>query len=251
MPRTVLVLLLLAAPASGAVFPEPLGYAKPVGDRFLFVQLGDPAAEEAVGSASARRQFAELRAKYPATGLYPRDGGPAVWTLDGYAPIDFVFVSADGVHCVRVEGTAWRTQSFPTQGKRLPPEVEAEQLDAVGLAFFENGKPVARYTVRDLTVDPRKLRHSPEHVLWVAGPVLNDATGRFVLPTQDGQQNVFDFRTGQRLKKVAVGLDNPIARWALSAAFFASLALAVGWAWWAFGRRNSPSPHPSPVLPAP
>lgn len=242
--------VLLAAPASAAVFPEPLGWQKPVGDRWVFVQLGDPAAEAAVKSADARRQFEELRAKYPATGLYPRDGTTPVWTLPGYAPIDNLFASADGVHCARIEGTAWRTQSFPTMGRRLPPGQEAEQLDAPALTFFAAGKSVRTYTARDLVTNPDKLPHSPEHVLWAAGSALNDGTGRFVQFTQDGQKNVFDFRTGERLEKVAGGLSNPLAGKVLAAAGAVSLALGLGWLWWAFGRRKSPSSQPLPTSPA-
>jgi hypothetical protein len=247
MSRLLLVAL-LAAPARAAVFPEPLGWQKPVGDRWLFVQLGDPEKEAAAPSADARRQFAELRAKYPATGLYPRDGTTPEWTLSGYAPIDNLFPSADGVHCVRIEGTAWRTQSFPTLGKRLPPGVEAEQLDGPGLTFFVRGERQAGYSVRDLIADPERLPHSPEHVLWSAGAALNDSTGRFVQMTQDRRQLVFDFRTGERLRAVEAGLGNPLARWMLTAAVGVSLAILAGWAWWAFGRRLSSAPPPS--LPA-
>ncbi len=247
--RTLLALLLLAPAARAAVFPEPLGWMKPVGDRWVFVQLGDAAKEDAVSSPSARRQFAELRAKYPATGLYPRDGGAAAWTLTGYAPIDNVFPSTDGVHLVRLEGTAWRTQSFPMMGRRLPPGDVGDQLDAPALTFFAAGKPLAQYPVRELLVDPDKLPHTPEHVLWAAGSALNDATGKFVQFTQDGQKNVFTFRTGERLEKVAGGLANPIAGRVLSTAAGLSLLLGVGWLWWAFGRKNSPNPTPSPALP--
>ena len=248
--RTVLALLLLAPTAGAASFPEPLGWFKLVGDRWVFVQLGDPAKEAAVKSGDARRKFEELRAKYPATGLYPRDGTTPVWTLDGYAPIGDVFPAADGVHLVRIEGTAWVEQGFHTQGNRLSPEVEAEQLDGPAITFFAAGQPLARYTVRDLVVEPRKLPHSPRYVLWSAGGALNDATGRFVLSTQDAQQNVFDFRTGERLRKVAAGLANPLAAWLLSGAFGVSLALAGGWGYWAFGRRKSPSPHAPSSSPA-
>lgn len=251
MPRAVLVLLLLATPASAAVFPEPYSWEKPVGDRWVFVQLGDPAKEAVAPSADARRQFTELRAKYPATGLYPRDGTTPVWTVEGYAPIEHVFPSADGVHLVRIEGSAWIEVSFPNVSRRLAPEVEAEQLDSLALTFFENGKPLVRYTLRDLIVEPRKLPHSPRYVLWTAGSALNDNTNRYVQFTQDGQMNVFDVRTGQRLEKVARGLANPLARWLLTSASLASLTLALVWVWWVFRRSNSPSRQSSPAQPAP
>jgi hypothetical protein len=247
--RAALVLLLLAPAARAAVFPEPYSWQKDVGDRWRFVQLGDPAAEAAAPSAAARRQFEGLRAKYPATGLYPRDGTAPVWTVDGYAPIHNVFPAADGVHLVRVEGRAWVESSFPTQGRRLPPGDEAEQLDAPALTFFAGGRPLRAYTVRDLVANPDKLPHSPRYVLWPAGSALNDATGRYVQFTQDGQKNVFDFRTGERLEKVAGGLANPLAGKVLAAAGGVSLALGVGWAWWAFGRRRPPTPQPLPTPP--
>ena len=245
--RVLFALLVLAAPLRAAVFPEPLGWHKPVGDRWVFVQLGDPAKEDAVKSADARRQFQELRAKYPATGLYPRDGTAPVWTVPGYTPIDHTFPSADGVHCVRIEGEAWVTQSFPNQGLRLPPGDEADQLAAPALAFFAAGKPVAGYTVRELVSEPRRLPHSKRHVLWPAGAALNDSTGRFVQFTQDGQKNVFDFRTGERLEKVAGGLSNPQAGRYMLVAGLLSLAILLGWAFWAFVPRKSPARHSSPI----
>ncbi|MFO0851270.1 MAG: hypothetical protein U0871_22345 [Gemmataceae bacterium] len=239
MRLSVLSLLLVVSPAAAATFPEPYSSTKPApGGRFVFVQLGD-AAKEAEAPADARRQFAELRARYPATGLYPAGGPAPVWTLDGYAPIDNVFLTSDGVHLVRLEGTWWRTKDFPTQGKRLPADVEQAQLAGPAVSFFANGKLLRQYTVADLTEAPARMRHSPEHVLWAAGGGLNEGTKRFVYFTQDGQKNVFDYPTGERLEKVAGGLSNPLAGWAVGAAGGLSLLVLAGWAYLVFGRRKA------------
>jgi hypothetical protein len=240
--RLSLLALLLASPLTAATrFPEPYSYVKPApGGRFVFVQLGD-AGKEAEAPDDARRQFADLRAKYPATGLYPIDGSAPRWTLDGYAPSDNVFLTADGVHLVRLEGTWWRTKDFPTQGKRLPADVEAAQLAAPAISFFADGKLLKQYTLTDLIETPAKLPHSPEHVLWSAGGGLNETTHRFVYFTQDRQKNVFDYTTGERLEKAAGGLDNPLAGRVLGAAGGLSLAVLAAWAYLVFVRRPARS----------
>lgn len=245
MRLSVLTLLLVAAPAAATKFPEPYSYTLPVpGGRFVFVQLGDP-AKEAETPADARRQFAELRAKYPATGLYPADGTTPVWTVDGFAPRDNLFLTSDGVYLIRLEGTWWRTKDFPTLGKRLPADVEQAQLAGPAVSFFANGKLLRQYTVADLTEVPAKMRHSPEHVLWAAGGGLNEDTKRFVYFTQDGQKNVFDYSTGERLEKVAGGLSNPLAGWAIGVAGGLSLLLLAGWAYLVFVRRAAAAPTSS------
>lgn len=246
MRLSLFALLLAATPAAATRFPEPYSYVKPApGGRFVFVQLGDP-AKEAEAPADARRQFADLRAKYPATGLYPTDSSAPVWTVDGYAPTDNVFLTSDGVHLVRLEGTWWRTKDFPTQGRRLPADVEAAQLAGPAVSFFAHGKLLKQYTLTDLIEAPASLPHSPEHVLWAAGGAVNEDTRRFVQFTQDRQMNVFDYTTGERLEKRAGGLGNARASWMLGIAGGLTLALLAAWAYLVFGRkRAAPVPTPS------
>lgn len=227
----LLALLLTAAPAFAAgALPEPVSYTKPAGS-FTFVQFGDPVAEEKVRDTTARTQFAELRKKYPTSGLYTASG-ELVWKFAGdYVPYDNAFPSPDGVHLARLEGEWWTEKEYAAT-KRLPADEEAKQLAAVAVAFYVNGERVRSYTVSDLLTDPADLKHSPRFVLWAAGAVL---TGdRFVVMTQDANQLAFDARTGELLSKTRVGLNNPLIPKLLGLAGGLAAILLAAWAWYAF-----------------
>ena len=229
------VFALFAAPAFAAgSLPEPVSYSKPVaGGKFTFVQLGDPAAE-AKQSASIRKEFAQLREKYPRSGLYPADSPNPAWTLDApYAPYDNTYPSADGVHLARIKGEAWIEQNYPG-GKRLPADVEQKQYDAPAVGFYANGKLTRSYPLRDLITNPLDVKHSPQFVLWAAGSVLNEDTGRFVVMTQDATRVTFDVNTGEILKRDRVGLNNPILSNVLLACAAMTALVLAAWAWFAF-----------------
>ncbi len=232
MIRTLLVVILAAAPAFAAgVILEPVSYTKPIpGTAFLFVMLGDPAVEAGQKDAETAAKFAEIRAKYPQTGLYHTDSGALVWAVDteGYTHPDWVFLTADGVHLVRIDGDSWRTKDYSGRN-RLPAEDEQKQLDAPAVSFFKNGKLIKRYALRALVTDPGELPHSPQHILWVAGAVLNTDETRFVAFTQDSNQLTFDVATGELLAKEPAGLGNPRLVILLSVIGGLMAAMLIGW----------------------
>jgi hypothetical protein len=258
-------LLLIAAPAFAAgVIPEPYSYTKPIADgKFLFVMLGDADAEAKAKDADARAAFRELRAKYPRTGLYSsrwdrRPAGPdsqtgetpvppdkLVWALDdpAYAPADNIFVSTDGVYLVRIDGESWRTMNYPG-GKRLPADVERRQLDAPAVSFFADGKRIQQYALKDLVTNPMELPHSPEHVLWPAGAVLNEDTGRFILFLQDQTRLTFDYRNGDLLSRTRSGLGNPMLTGILIACAVLVASVLGVWAYLVFLRPGKPATNP-------
>ncbi len=210
----LLALLLLAVPArAGFPIPEPTSFALPVpGGKFVFVQLGDPATE-AKAPKPERQAFLDLRAKYPANGLYTAgDDAKLVWGLPDatYCAYDHCFAAPDGVHLVRIDGDFWKTESYT--GGRLRPSAadEAAQLDGPGVSFFANGKLLKSHRVRDLIRDPDALPATPAHLLWYASGRLQVDTMRFNLFTQESIRHTFDATTGELVATQAVGLDNPL-----------------------------------------
>jgi hypothetical protein len=242
---SVALLALAAGPVAAAgVLDEALSYTKPVpGGRFVFVMLGDPEAE-AKQSADARGKFAELRAKYPKTGLYKAESSELVWAVEdgGYAPYDNVFLASDGVHLVRIDGEWWREKDFTGGRARLTPEEEQKQLDGPAVSFFADGKLVRRTAVRDVVTDPAALPQTPHYILWLANGVLNEGTGRFLLDTQDLNRVTFDYRTGEVVARGRVGLGNPRLTTILVASGALTAAVLGVWAYFVFFRRRKPVP---------
>ena len=232
--------LLSAGPATAAgKFPKPMSYARPVGDAFVFVQIGDPAEEAKHGTAEQRRKFAELRAKYTAPGLYRAgDAAELVWGLPAneYTPYDLGFVTADGNNLVRVEGDFWQTESF-VGGIRPTAAAMQKLLDAPALAFYDKGQLTKRYNLKDFIDDTDVLKHTPEHLIWYAGAVLNENSGRFVMNTQSPMRFAFDARTGELVERSGVGLANPFLQRILIVCGAMMLAILLGWLAFVWKRR--------------
>lgn len=217
--------------------PEPVSYAKPTADgKHVLVTHGDPAAEAKLKDADTKRYAAEVRANYPTPGLYRLDPPGLVYRLSGYAPDDQVYLTADGRHVVRIEGDWWKTKAYPA-GKRLPTEVEQAQLDAPAVRCFTDGKLTHEHKLRDLVTDPDKLPHSPDHVLWPAGAVLNADAGQFHLFTQDANRITIDVASGEVVERAKTGIGNPLARWLLTVTVALTVALAAVLAWYTFLKR--------------
>lgn len=216
---------------AAGVLSESYSYTKPVdGGKFLFVQLGDPDAEAKESDSAARQGFADLRARYRSSGLYPVDGTEPLWTIDGFGPYDSVFPASDGIHLVRIEGEWWRTRSFPGK-RRLPADVEELQLNGPALSFFASGKKLKTYNLHELIQEPLQLPHTPEHILWPAGAALNTDSGKFVILTQDRQRLAYDYKTGELLTRETVGLASPIANRIMIAC---GVSVSIVFAIWAY-----------------
>ena len=239
----VLLTAALAGPlAAQGKIAEALGYTKPVGGgAYTFVMLGDPAAEARVADAAAKAKFEALRQKYSKTGLYRGDTAELVWAVEdgAFSPYDFTYPAADGVHLVRFDGEWWKTKDF-TGGKQLAADEAQRQLDGPALSFFADGKPIRRYTVRELVTEPGELPHTPQHVLWTSGGVLNEGKGTFLLLTQDSYRITFDYRTGEVVSKEKGGLGNPLMTPILVACGVLSVLVLGAWAYFAFLRKRGP-----------
>ena len=242
-----LALLLCTNTASAAgKFPKPMSYARPVGTAFVFVQIGDPAEEAKHGTSEQQRKFTELRAKYAAPGLYRVGDAPElVWGMPAteYVPYDLGFVTADGKNLVRVEGDFWQTESF-VGGVRPTAAAMQKLLDAPALSFYDKGQLTKRYVLSEFIDDTDVLKHTPEHLIWYAGAVLNEGSGRFVMNTQSPMRFAFDVRTGELVEKSGVGLANPFLHKILIVCGGMMLAILLGWLAFVWKRRVPDSVRP-------
>ena len=148
-------------------------------NRFVFVMIAPGSLEhDAWGSpenikADARR----IRAKYQISGLYLNDGGTTpLWSVDWYA--HQVFVSSDGVHLVR--RGPW-----------------ASDGSNEALTFYENGKEIRSYQVRDLVDSTWFLPHTVSHFTWAKTIELDDARRTLEVITEYGDRYSFDLVTGK------------------------------------------------------
>lgn len=226
--------------AGNAPVPEPVSYAKPTADgRHVFVAFGDADAEAKLKDGAMKRSAADVRGRYPKPGLY-RIGEPdtPVYELGGYAPDEQVYLSPDGRHVIRIEGDWWKTKAYPA-GTRLPADVEQQQLDAVAVRTFTDGQQTHEYRLRDLVDNPGELPHSPEHILWPAGAVLNQSDNQFHLFTQDSNRITFDVASGAIVSRSKSGLGNPISQWLIGVTIGLTLVLAGVIVWYTFFKRRA------------
>jgi hypothetical protein len=207
---TVLVVLLLAAPASAYSPPTARTYKRDVpGGKYVFVMI--PGKREFFRSESpmiwgetAAADMQEIRRVYGVSGLYPTDGTKQpLWTVDWYA-FD-VEVASDGVHLVRLGRSP-----FLSSGDAPPTE---KDLATEAVTFFASGRPVRTYTIGELVDSPSSLPRLSPHFQWRSGATFDDERMEYRLTTHDGNRFVFDVRTGEIISQSRPGL----------------------WAWWVIG----------------
>ena len=245
----------------GTTLPEPISYAKPTpGGRFVLAVYGSAEAEANLKPGEMKRQAEEVRKKYPTPGMYTAEGslvyplkgctlsaaqltplsalvGTLVFPLGSYTPDDNVYLTADGRCVARIEGDWWQTRAYPA-GTRLPPGVEQEQLDAPAVSLFADGKLLKSYALKELLTDPSVVPHSPKHILWPGGAVLNERDDRFLVYTQDAQRSTFDVRTGAIVAKEAMGFGNRFAQHTMFATLGLTALLAIGMGAWVWKKRR-------------
>ena len=147
-------------------------------------------------------------------------------------------MTADGRHVIRIEGDWWKTKAYPA-GKRLTDDVERRQLDAVAVRCFTDGQLTHEYRLKDLVDRPADLPHSPEHILWPAGAVLNEDAKQFHLFTQDANRITFDVTSGAIVERSRSGLGNPIAQAMIFTTIGLTLLVAAVLVWYTFFKRRA------------
>lgn len=218
--------------------PEPISYAKPTpGGQFVMVVFGSSEAEAKLKDGEMKRQAEEVRKKYARPGMYSAANATLVYALDGYTPDDNLYLTADGRHVARIEGDSWQTRAYPA-GTRLPPDEEQKQLDAPAVSLFADGKLLKSYPLKELLTDPTVVSHSPKHILWPGGAVLNEREGRFLVYTQDANRATFDITTGEMIAREKMGFGNRFAQITIIVTLALTVLVAIGWAIYAFRRRR-------------
>ena len=186
--RFILALLFLAGFCAAAARADeeaaPQEYTRVTRNKkFVFVMLPPKPFDK----------YGTLKTRYPASGLYPNNGSnKPLWTVPWY---EFdVDVASDGKHLVR-----WGP--WPRTGDRF---------DTLALAFYENGREIKRYRVRDLVARPEALPRTVSHYHWLEGKTFDDRGGRVGVTTLQRhdpatgvrylRKYVFDLASGRVVK---------------------------------------------------
>lgn len=113
------------------------------------------------------------------------DGDTQRWSASGWYAYE-VHLDADASHLVRIGN--W-------------PRGQAPSDEHLALAFYRDGELLARYSTRDLILDPSKVLPSVSHYGFRDGqhPPRFVQPGRFELTTVDRVQYTFDATTGKEI----------------------------------------------------
>ncbi len=212
----------------------PTTYTTPSpNEQYLFVMIAPrPATAEPSLDPEKGEHQKQIYAKYSATGsgLYRNDGSTdKLWGVDWYSYR--VWPANDGEHLVRLHGDFPLTEKF-VASKRLPDETVAEQVNGEALSFYDRGRFLRSYAVRELVHNVDGLPHSLQHVLWSADGVLTRDGDKFVMMTQEPRQIVFDLSTGKITQEKPAGLGNAqfwAVRISLGLVAFCGIIILAGW----------------------
>jgi hypothetical protein len=205
----------------------PYGYSKPTPNgEYLFVMLA-PAGWLDRLPDRYRVESRRLAETFRHSGLYSKLSATPLWTVDWYSFRTYPL--ADGVHLVRLFADSTQTAQYISS--RLPKAEEERQLEGRAVGFYENGKLVREYRVRDLVTNPDDLKHSVKHVIWIAGEALDRTGTKFILNTQDQNQITFDAKTGEILHRGKVGTESPRMPYILAGTAGLMVLMAVGLYW--------------------
>lgn len=126
--------------------------------------------------------------------MYRNDGTvDPVWTVDWYAHA--VEAAADGVHFVRYG-------PWPGVARDAPL---GAALDTEAVSFFANGRLLRTYSIRELVDKPDRLPRSVSHFQWLDKGQFDHVRSEQTITTLDGNQFVFDARTGAIVSESRVG----------------------------------------------
>ncbi len=172
--QVIVLSLALCVPAIADTPAPPRDYVKETENgQYVFVMLAPP--ERWVSKDP------EIRKAYGASGLYRNDGSSTpLWTIDWYSFT--VYPASDGRHIVRMG--PW-----------------ASSVDQLALAFYENGKELKSYLIRDLVKNLLMLKHTVSHFFWQKELKYNDKEGTILITTHDDQVYLFSVKTGEKVKE--------------------------------------------------
>jgi len=174
------LLVVLAELNSYIADPDyPYSYLTPsTNNKFVFVMIG-PKADIPTDSRWPDKDMErtrQIQSQYATSGLYTNDGSTKpLWEISEYS--NKVFVSSDGVHLVR-------------------PAFWPSPYSDEALSFYENGKVVRSYRVKDLVDFPWFLPGGHGHFDWKRNITFDDQNGKLIVDTPHLDHYVFDLKTG-------------------------------------------------------
>jgi hypothetical protein len=169
------------------------------GGEFIFVMLAREGLSE-YNQVGFIRRDEEIRRKYRQSGLYRNDGSTTpLWTVDWYS--FKVEVASDGRHLAK--HGPW-----------------AQGYSELALAFYEDGREIARYRVEQLVTIPffPFLPHSKSHYEWLKTSEYDDKQGVLEIETMSGEKYTFNIAGG-------MPINNFILPWPKCLNFIALISL--------------------------
>lgn len=159
--------------------PIPHDYTQEVGGTYIFVMLStlDPSAY------AGNTRDENIRSHYNVSGLYSKsDSLTPIWTVDWYA--FRVNISSDGKYLVR-----WG--DWPI----------IHDYDALALEFYENGRVIKSYAVKDLVMSPSLLPETVSHYEWEETSSFDAEQEVLWLKTLNKEEYTFNLTTGEVIKR--------------------------------------------------
>jgi len=172
--QIIAIFFALAVPAIADTPAPPRDYTKITeNEKYVFVMLAPPERWS--------QKDPDIRKVYKQSGLYKNDGSATpLWVVYWYS--FEVYPSSDGKHVVRMGPWASST----------------EQL---AVAFYENGKEIKQYLIKDLVHNELKLAYTVSHFFWRSDLRFDDKKGVLFLKTKDDQTYLFSIKTGEIQQK--------------------------------------------------
>jgi hypothetical protein len=198
-----------------ASYPAPFWSFKKVtpNGKYVFIMLGE-AERSPIGGFLEPLDAREIRLKYPESGLYPNDGSTVpLWVSQATCYNSELVLASDGVHMIFVSGRV-----------RTPNET--------GLVFYAKGKSIRSYRIEELVDDWSKCKVIPSTkvVLWSEKKEFDDEKLEYSLITEDGNQLLFDVKTGAILSTRRSALWNRSVIWGIVVFVgFAGLVISFSW----------------------
>lgn len=175
--RIIFLLLVVSSSLSADSPAPPESFTKLSPDRKHILVILAPKPYDVSNSLSK---------KYPISGLYVNDSSvKPLWSL----PSDFCCSRVDILSNAKnlISWNAWPADNGT--------------FDQTVAWFFENGREIRNYKIRQLVDNPEHLRHSVSHYRWIDRTEVDDRLNRITLRTLNGQIIVFDGTTGEVISR--------------------------------------------------
>lgn len=166
--------------------------------KFVFVMRAPGTTEDELkfGNENHQKLVKEIRDTYPKSGLYKSGSQEPLWTVDWYK--SSVRVASDGVHLIRFGGPHVLEERTKDKKERA---ITNNDLKQEALSVFAKGKLLREFSVGDLVDDPKQLRMSVSHFMWMKQTKILDDKQQLEVLTLDGNRVLIDIATAKIVEK--------------------------------------------------